>query len=94
MGDTDLQTVIGFFKEQLQGFRDDFKQELSSIATEIKALNSSVNEIKMTLNKVDMISQQLQSTVNDLTKRVTVLENCNIANVNEKKGKENTIKFT
>lgn len=94
MGENDLQAVIGFFKEQLQGFRDDFKQELSSIAAEIKALNSSVNEIKLALGKVDMISQQLQNSVTDLIKRVTILENCNTADAGEKRGKENVIKFT
>ena len=91
MGENDLQTVITFFKEQLKGFRDDFKEELSSIATEIKALNASVNEIKLALGKVDMVSQQLQGVVNDLTKRVTVLENCNNIAKGETKGSRYTL---
>ena len=82
MPENDLQTVIKFFQEQLKGFRDDFKEELSSIATEIKALNVSVNEIKLALNRVDNLSSELKETVKDLLKRVTVLESCN----NQQKG--------
>lgn len=91
MPENDLQTVIKFFQEQLKGFRDDFKEELSSIATEIKALNASVNEIKMALNKVDMISQQLQGTVTDLAKRVSILENCMNVTNGETKGSRYTL---
>ena len=82
MPENDLQTVIKFFQEQLKGFRDDFKEELSSIATEIKALNVSVNEIKLALGRVDNLSAELKETVRDLLKRVTVLESCN----NQQKG--------
>lgn len=93
MPENELQTVIKFFQEQLKGFRDDFKEELSSIATEIKALNASVNEIKMALSRVDMVSQQLQGTVTDLSKRVTVLESCMNTSKGESKGSQNTLKF-
>ena len=88
MPENDLQTVIKFFQEQLKGFRDDFKEELSSIATEIKALNALVNEIKMALSRVDMVSQQLQGTVTDLSKRVTVLESCMNTSKGESKGSQ------
>jgi predicted nucleic acid-binding Zn-ribbon protein len=93
MPENDLQTVIKFFQEQLKGFRDDFKEELSSIATEIKALNASVNEIKMALSRVDNLSGELKETVKDIIKRVTVLESCNSQMKGVTTGSQNTLKF-
>ena len=89
MNDTDLQTIMAFVKEAVTEYKDGLKE----IAIEIKTLNNSVNEIKMALSRVDMVSQQLQNIVKELGERVAILEKCNNQNQGVTRGSQNTLKF-
>lgn len=90
MGDLDLQAIMAFVKEALTEYKDGLKE----IASEIKTLNNSVNDIRINMSKFESLSSTLKEQMTDLIKRVTILENCNTAEIGEKRGKENVIKFT
>jgi len=90
MGELDLQAIMAFVKEALAEYKDGLKE----IAQEIKTLNSSVNDIRINMSKFESLSSTLKEQMTDIIKRVTILENCNTAEIGEKRGKENVIKFT
>ena len=90
MADLDLQAIMAFVKEALAEYKDGLKE----IASEIKTLNNSVNDIRINMSKFESLSSTLKEQMTDLIKRVTILENCNTAEIGEKRGKENVIKFT
>jgi predicted nucleic acid-binding Zn-ribbon protein len=90
MNDSELKAIMDFVREALT----EYKNGLKEIAIEIKTLNSSVNDIRINMSKFESLSSALKDQVTDLVKRVTILENCNTAEQGEKRGRENTIKFT
>jgi peptidoglycan hydrolase CwlO-like protein len=90
MNESDLKTIVTFFKEQLQDFKADLKQLVSSMGF----LKDSVADIKIILDKVDRLSSNLENKYEELERRVSNLEAGNTLTAGEKRGKENTIKFT